>query len=231
VLPPSCDSPAPELRYLPDLIDTILSIHSVVLPVDHLRTASTQITTYYQRFKNRLKPVHAVHLKQCLAVIQGLITVCEEWSQAETEAGDSSRKTKSKEELVRVNDVTTKLKGGADQVNLIELVRYLKDSHLAQKVSGYMEKTVVEAMQKGQFCSNRCATSERLTSCLVRCTKRYRAQQYICFPSGRGILNVTYRGQRRRTSPLVVRGPAQGQLESDQTFAAIHLAQSCRAFR
>ena len=144
------DFSAVRLTNLSDLIDTILSIHSVALPVDHLRTASTQISIYYQRFKTRLKPIHAVHLKQCLSVIQGLIEVCEGWSRSEADGADLGRKTKPEEELFRINEITTKMKGGADQVNLIELVRYLKDSHLAQKVSGYMEKTAADSMQKGQ---------------------------------------------------------------------------------
>jgi chromosome transmission fidelity protein 1 len=130
-----------------DLIDTLLSIHSVTLPLNHLKTAVVQISIYYQRFKNRLKSTHAVHLKQCLALIQGLISVSEDWQAA----SESSKISRPREELLRVNDLLSRLKGGADQVNIVELVRYLKDSHLAQKISGYAEKTATEAAQAGEY--------------------------------------------------------------------------------
>ena len=133
-----------------DLIDTILSIHSIALPVDHLETATTQIITYYERFKNRLKPVHAVHLKQCLAVIRGLTSICKEWLGDTPNTGGTAQKAKAKEQLFRVNEITSQLKGGADQVNLIELVQYLKDSRLAQKVSGYAEKAAQDSVQDGE---------------------------------------------------------------------------------
>jgi chromosome transmission fidelity protein 1 len=132
-----------------DLIDTMLSIHSVAISVDQIRTAKTQVEAYYQRFKNRLKPVHAVHLMQCLSIMQGLVSICEEWSLEASNASGSTKRLKTYEELFRVNDITARMKGGADQVNLIELVRYLKESHLAQKVSGYVEKTAVETAHRG----------------------------------------------------------------------------------
>jgi hypothetical protein len=48
------------------------------------------------------------------------------------------------------DEITSQLRGGADQVNLIELVQYLKDSYLAQKVSGYAEKAAQDSMQDGE---------------------------------------------------------------------------------
>lgn len=82
-------------------------------------------------------------------MIKSLITVCNEWS-ANKDGGGQTSSLRSKEQLFRVNDILAQLKGGADQVNLIELVKYLKESHLAQKVSGYAEKANNDAVQAGK---------------------------------------------------------------------------------
>lgn len=116
----------------------------------HLRTAATQIATYYERFKNRLKPIHAVHLKQCSAVIAALVSICEGWLDTKTGSSGTPNTFKAQEQLYRVNEITSQMKGGADQVNLIELVQYLKDSHLAQKVSGYADKAAQAAVVDGE---------------------------------------------------------------------------------
>ncbi len=127
-----------------DLIDTLLSIYSVSLPLSHLITALTQLRTYHDRFKSRLKPLHALHIVQTLTVISGLI------SAIQGLGGPDSTDHAKKDKLCKVNELTTTLEGGADLVNLVDLVRYLKESKLARKVSSYVEKTIEEAESPGE---------------------------------------------------------------------------------
>lgn len=97
---------------------------------------------YLQNFKNRLKSEHALHVKQMVAVVGGLIDVASTWA-GETVDGNSTKT--AKEELFRINDLMNQMKGGADQVNIVSLCRYLKDSQLARKISGYAEKIAEDA--------------------------------------------------------------------------------------
>ncbi|KAK4687746.1 chromosome transmission fidelity protein 1, partial [Tremellales sp. Uapishka_1] len=116
-----------------NLIDTLLSIHSTNLPFAHISSALSQLQQYHQRFHNRLKPVHALWIQQTLTVLRGLCKVCE-----------NKVKDRGKPELLEANDLMRRLGGGGDQVNLMQLVGYLKESKLARKVSGFAEKMAEE---------------------------------------------------------------------------------------
>jgi chromosome transmission fidelity protein 1 len=99
---------------------------------------------YLQRFKNRLKPVHALWIRQALSVLQGFARLCEEAIE------DVSTGKVGKADISNANALMGKIGRGSDQVNLVELVKYLKDSKLARKISGFAEKTAEEAALKGE---------------------------------------------------------------------------------
>ena len=122
----------------PDLIDTLLSIYSTHLTSFQVSNAISQLTQYLSRFKNRLKPVHALWIRQTLGLLQGLMGVCEVFLK-------EHEKGKTKGEMVDTNGLMARLGKGNDQVNLMEIVKYLKESKLARKVSGFTEKLAEDA--------------------------------------------------------------------------------------
>ncbi|KAJ9095611.1 hypothetical protein QFC21_005482 [Naganishia friedmannii] len=124
-----------------NLIDTLLSIHSVSISLERLGIALGQLDVYLRKFKNRLKPEHSLHVKQMTAMVRGLIDVASAWASQDN---DSTTSYSAKEELFSINDLTNKMKGGADQINIVSLCRYLKDSQLARKISGYAEKLMLD---------------------------------------------------------------------------------------
>jgi chromosome transmission fidelity protein 1 len=128
----------------PDLIDTLLSIYSTSLSSIQLGNAISQLTQYLARFRSRLKPVHALWIRQTLSVLVGLVKVCDETIKA------AATNPKAKAEMLETNALMARVGGGNDQVNLMEMVKYLKESKLARKVSGYVEKTAEEAASKGE---------------------------------------------------------------------------------
>ncbi|KAL7424206.1 ATP-dependent DNA helicase chl1 [Cryptotrichosporon argae] len=145
-----------------NLIDTLLSIYSTSLSATHLASAVAQLKQYLARFKARLKPVHALWIRQTLAVLHGLVKVCECFStgatggtaatkgpdrpptQAQGAAGKRPTPAPAAE-VLDVNALMARVGGGGDQVNLVELAAYLKDSKLARKVSGFSEKLAADA--------------------------------------------------------------------------------------
>lgn len=62
----------------------------------------------------------------------------------------ASAQSKAKPEMLHANTLIDRIGGGSDQVNLLELVSYLKESKLARKVSGFAEKTARMLAKKGQ---------------------------------------------------------------------------------
>jgi chromosome transmission fidelity protein 1 len=76
-----------------------------------------------------------------MSVLQGLSKVC---SEAITTKG-------KKAEMLDTNTLMTRVGGGNDQVNLMELVAYLRESKLARKVSGFAEMAAEAEAMKGEF--------------------------------------------------------------------------------
>lgn len=129
-----------------DLIDTLLSIYSTNLTSTHLASALSQLEQYLARFRNRLKPIHALKIKQTLAVLKGLTRVCEKFM---LEVKSPDWKGKSKAEMMDGNTLMARVGGGSDQVNIMEMVSYLKESKLARNVSGFAENQAEVAMKNG----------------------------------------------------------------------------------
>lgn len=56
--------------------------------------------------------------------------------------------------MLDTNGLMSRIGRGSDQVNLVEMVKYLKESKLARKVSGFAEKTAEELAVKGRVFTN-----------------------------------------------------------------------------
>lgn len=60
--------------------------------------------------------------------------------------GGAAAKTK----MVDTTQLMASMGGANDQINLMETVRYLRESKLARKISGFVEMTEEEAARKGR---------------------------------------------------------------------------------
>ncbi|WWC69182.1 uncharacterized protein I206_103118 [Kwoniella pini CBS 10737] len=117
-----------------NLIDTLLSIHSTTLTSTTISSAISQLQQYLARFKNRLKSIHSLKIRQVLSLLNGLLSVCQNFI-----GNDEKGKSKIKHEVLNVNDLMERIGKGNDQLNPLELVEYLKESKLARKISGFSE--------------------------------------------------------------------------------------------
>ena len=131
-----------------DLIDTLLSIYSSTITAHSISQAASQLSQYLARFQSRLKPVHALWIGQTLSILQSLAKVSNDFL-ATAQAANATPASRSR--MVDTTQLISSLGGANDQVNLMELVRYLKESKLARKVSGYVEMSEEEAARKGTW--------------------------------------------------------------------------------
>ncbi len=117
-----------------NLIDSILSLHSVSISLSQLASIRSGLVTYYAKFKARFTGANGSYLRQLVLVVKGLAAFAEEWAK---DAVDVKGKGKRKEGMVTANEILSGLKGGGalDQINLLKLDEYLKKSRIAQKVS------------------------------------------------------------------------------------------------
>ncbi|KAA8909788.1 helicase C-terminal domain-containing protein [Sphaerosporella brunnea] len=107
-----------------NLIDSISSIHSVVVTLPQLHLCKEQLELYLSKFRNRLKGSNKIFVMQISRLLDGLADYVEglasKGSEGEVNPGD----------LLAAK--------GIDQINFFKLQQYLKESKLARKLDAYV---------------------------------------------------------------------------------------------
>jgi chromosome transmission fidelity protein 1 len=118
-----------------NLMDSISNIHSIVVTLDQLRLALSQVTAYARQYKTRLKGKNRVYVTQVIRLIASIADHLQSILQGRQSA----------EGIVQYADL---LAGkGVDQINPHKLCHYLRESKLARKVDGFIEYCQQEAGQ------------------------------------------------------------------------------------
>lgn len=122
-----------------NLIDTILSIHTVSLPHSVLKKSLEQLRIYLQRFRKMLTPQHALHLRRLVEFLVAVDKYCNDLATQFTGAETENMMTPG--EMIAV--LGEKVQG----INLLEIEKYLRTSKIARKVSGYSDKLAAKEAQ------------------------------------------------------------------------------------
>lgn len=120
-----------------NLISAITSIYGCVLSLHTIQRAKSQLNTYLEKFKNRLKGKNVMYIKQILAICDALERYLLNWKSGRKSKDDSMR---------MANAMLHEL--GIDHLNMYKIEQYLARSQVALKVSGYMDK--LETMRVGR---------------------------------------------------------------------------------
>lgn len=110
-----------------NLMDSILSIHSISITLIQLKNSRASLGVYLQKFRNRLKGKNRVYIAQLVRLLDSLIACLA--SKTDTQIGSDG--------IISVAELMAGK--GVDQINLYRLMRYLQESKLARKVEGYIE--------------------------------------------------------------------------------------------
>lgn len=109
-----------------NLMDTISNIHSLSITHSQLQRCREQLTIYLHKYRSKLKGKNRVYLTQLVRLLDSLSSRLHEiGSQSQTRDG-----------IIAVDELMSGK--GIDQINLYKLTRYLEESKLARKVSGYI---------------------------------------------------------------------------------------------
>lgn len=118
-----------------NLIDSILSLHSISITLSQITQIRQALLTYIQKFRKKFTGLNSVYLKEFAVVLKGL-----------SEVGEGCMKGGKREEMVQVGKLFER-GGGAtgrggsnalDQINLRKLDEYLQRSKIARKVSSFL---------------------------------------------------------------------------------------------
>ncbi|KAE8229727.1 hypothetical protein CF326_g5297 [Tilletia indica] len=137
-----------------NLIDTVLSSHSVGLSLINLKAAKQGLDVYLGRFASRLKGANESAVRKVRAVVGAL----EEWCVKEVEK--ASKAEGKKEWVVTSNEFVGLVGGTFDQVNFLTLQTYLQESQLLRKVISYIDTQAERAAAKAA----KAATTARKTT-------------------------------------------------------------------
>ncbi|KAI0827672.1 DNA repair helicase [Trametes gibbosa] len=131
-----------------NLTSTLLSLSTARLPLRTLTNARHQLSIYLTRFKNRLSTTHAIHLKRLMNLLDALVHHAEEWRdlQLKPENDTAGAKRRAAEvEVMTSAELLQRLGRKTQGVNLLEIEKYLRESKIARKISGYSVKTLEKA--------------------------------------------------------------------------------------
>lgn len=112
-----------------NLIDTILSTYSVSINSVQIEQSIQNVEQYLRRFSTRLKGKNEANIKKLLKFMHGLFQVC---SNLE-DVPKKSVSWNSSELLRNMGD-------NVDQVNLMDLEAWLRETKIARKMAGYAQK-------------------------------------------------------------------------------------------
>ncbi|GME52248.1 atp-dependent rna helicase chl1 [Neofusicoccum parvum] len=121
-----------------NLMDAITGIYSVSVSLSQLQRSRSQLTTYLQKFRNKLKGKNRVYVAQTVRLLDSLIGYLQ----------DTAAHAQEAEGVVQAGDLMAGK--GVDQINLYKLLRYLNESKLARKVDGYIVYTEEQDKAKDQ---------------------------------------------------------------------------------
>ncbi|KAG9035892.1 ATP-dependent DNA helicase chl1 [Tulasnella sp. JGI-2019a] len=128
-----------------NLIDTILSIHTVPLSSTILRASLSQLKIYIGKFKARLSPKNALHLRRLVLFLTAMDKFCQDrMDHAIAVMSTNSKHNADQDEMLGVGEFVEGLGPKVRDVNLLEVDKYLRDSKIARKISGYCEKVADE---------------------------------------------------------------------------------------
>ncbi|KAG8944165.1 ATP-dependent DNA helicase chl1 [Tulasnella sp. 424] len=135
-----------------NLIDTILSIHTVPLSSSTLRASLSQLKIYLAKFRSRFSPKNALHLRRLVLVLTAIDKFCTDWPSKNHSKGPAN------EEMLGVQEFVSALGSQVQEINLLEVDQYLRESRIARKISGYCdkvaEKEAAKAESKSKFVSS-----------------------------------------------------------------------------
>ena len=137
-----------------NLVDAVNSAHSADLSLRQLTAASEQLNEYWEKFKARLAPGNARHIKTLLLLCRALHKRVD--SAAVSRLGVAATPPSSKghgtsppvSEALRVNEFLFSL--GMDNVNVYKLQRYVTESKVLFKAASYAERRAAAAVAAGQ---------------------------------------------------------------------------------
>ncbi|KAJ1655704.1 ATP-dependent DNA helicase chl1 [Dispira simplex] len=121
-----------------NLADTLSQIHSCTVHLDHVNKAFSQLTAYFQKYKNRLSGGNVIYVRQLLSLLKALRKYLNSGGNRRISLTPATNDTKEPSCMLTTNDLLHELK--IDNINLFQLQRFMQQSEIAKKLNGFIDR-------------------------------------------------------------------------------------------
>ncbi|XP_041015216.1 ATP-dependent DNA helicase DDX11 [Juglans microcarpa x Juglans regia] len=139
-----------------NLADSLISMYDSKITLMQLENVHFHVERYFERFRNLLGPGNRRYIQTLMVVSRAFLQILHE-NASYVDPSQDTEKTYgangSSDSSLAINDFLFSL--DIDNINLVKLLQYIKESNIMYKVSGYGDK-----MASLQNCSTKHDTSE-----------------------------------------------------------------------
>ncbi|XP_052183885.1 uncharacterized protein LOC127795942 [Diospyros lotus] len=144
-----------------NLADSLISMHDSKITLSQLEHVHSQLRMYFERFRNVLGPGNRRYIQTLMVLTRAFLqTLRPDDSTGSTEpcydAEGASRAKSAENCSMAINEFLFSL--NIDNINLVKLLRYIKESNIIYKVSGYGDKAA--SLHNGSPLTNGDGSSE-----------------------------------------------------------------------
>ncbi|KAL5072678.1 hypothetical protein RYX36_011662 [Vicia faba] len=126
-----------------NLADSLISMYDSKITMSQLENVHRHVERYFVRFRNLLGPANRRYIQTLMVLIHEFLRVLlneKDGSLVDLrpDIEQASEERKASDFTMAINDFLFEL--NIDNINLVKLLKYIKESHIMHKVSGYGEK-------------------------------------------------------------------------------------------
>uniref|UniRef100_A0A2N9EY99 Helicase ATP-binding domain-containing protein n=1 Tax=Fagus sylvatica TaxID=28930 RepID=A0A2N9EY99_FAGSY len=137
-----------------NLADSLISMYDSKLTLSQLENVHSHIERYFERFRNLLGPGNRRYIQTLMVLTRAFLQILREDASVDLPHTEKASGANSAfYASMAINDFLFSL--NIDNINLVKLLQYIKESNIIHKVSGYGDKTA--SLQK---CSAHSDTGE-----------------------------------------------------------------------
>ncbi|XP_051147703.1 uncharacterized protein LOC127262888 [Andrographis paniculata] len=120
-----------------NLADTLISMYDAKITMPQLNKLNSHLDGYFKRFRNLLGPGNRRYIQTLMVLVRAFLQMLSN-NSLPCDAGDIKSSSVS---TMTINEFLFAL--NIDNINLVKLLQYMKDSNIIHKVSGYGDKIAI----------------------------------------------------------------------------------------
>ncbi|GER48349.1 ATP-dependent RNA helicase chl1 [Striga asiatica] len=124
-----------------NLADTLISMYDAKITVSQLNQLKCHLDGYFRRFRNLLGPGNRRYIQTLMTLARAFLEMLSDDGKVMSHSNPPCEAEEIKSNTMTINEFLFAL--NIDNINLVKLLQYMKESNIIYKVSGYGDKVAV----------------------------------------------------------------------------------------